>query len=123
MGRRSDGGGRPPHIAPTTDADVASLRNTPDRTGERRYLAALPEDAVAIIEPLDLGPPRGGRARKGRWRLRFRPRTPPFLDPLTGWTGGQDTLTQIDLQFPSREAAERYCLRVALPFEVRGGDA
>lgn len=84
-----------------------------------RYASALPADARAIIEPDPLDGRSGGRARAGLWRLRLRERRPPFADPLTGWTGGCDPLAHLILRFPSREAAERYCRRYGLPFEVR----
>lgn len=83
-----------------------------------RNQSCLPEDAVAIIEPDPLsGHP--GRARRHRWRIRFRARSRPFADPLTGWTGGTDPLANLVLDFPTREAAERYCRRLALAFESR----
>jgi hypothetical protein len=85
----------------------------------RRHATALPADAFAIIEPDPLGSGFGGRAREGRWRLRFRERYRQFADPLTGWTGGCDPLAHLTLDFPSRATAEGYCLRQGLPFEVR----
>jgi hypothetical protein len=58
----------------------------------RRYLTSLPDDARAIIEPYPSASNhgRGGRAHKNEWRLRFEPRKRPFVDWLTGWTGGED---------------------------------
>ncbi|MHA0327344.1 NADH dehydrogenase ubiquinone Fe-S protein 4 [Sphingomonas melonis] len=86
----------------------------------RRYLTSLPDDARAIIEPYPSASNhgRGGRAHKNEWRLRFEPRKRPFVDWLTGWTGGEDPLLQIDLRFDSRDAAVRYCERIDLPYEV-----
>jgi hypothetical protein len=60
-----------------------------------------------------------GRAGTNRWRLEFERRTPPFVDPLTGWTGGSDPLANLSLIFPSRSAAIGYCERNGLRFEVR----
>jgi hypothetical protein len=80
----------------------------------------LPCDALAIIEPVPMRVNQAGRAREGTWRLRFAERWRPRIDPLTGWTGGGDPLAQIELRFPDREAAERYCRRENVPFEVRG---
>jgi hypothetical protein len=38
-----------------------------------------------------------GKSRAGEWVLRFERRTPPFVEPLVGWTGGEDTLaSQVD---------------------------
>lgn len=92
----------------------------PIDTEWKRHASALPADAFAIIEPDPIGARSGGRAREHRWRLRFRERSRPFVDPLTGWTGGCDPLAQFSLQFPSRESAMRYCRRLGLPFEIRG---
>jgi hypothetical protein len=52
--------------------------------------------------------------------VRFAPRVPPFVDPLTGWTGGCDPLAQIELRFADRASAERYCRREHLRFTVQG---
>ena len=61
-----------------------------------------------------------GRARTKRWLLRFDRRTPPFIEPLMGWTGGDDTLTQIALSFPSAESAVAYARRRGLAYVVDG---
>ncbi len=82
--------------------------------------SALPPDARAIVEPVPIATNQGGRARRGQWRVRFAPRVPPFVDPLTGWTGGRDPLAQVELHFADREAAERYCRREHLRFTVQG---
>lgn len=82
--------------------------------------SALPPDALAIVEPVPVAINQGGRRQRGKWRLRFAARARPFVDPLTGWTGGCDPLAHLELRFPSREAAELYCRRQQLRFEVRG---
>jgi hypothetical protein len=78
--------------------------------------SAFPPDAVAIIEPMPIATNEGGRARRGQWRVRFEPRCPPFVDPLTGWTGGRDPLAHVELRFHDRDAAERYCRSGGLLF-------
>ncbi len=84
------------------------------------WSSALPPYARAIIEPVAIATNQGGRAHRDQWRLRFAPRSLPFVDPLTGWTGGCDPLAHVVLRFPSLEAAELYCRLQQLPFEVRG---
>jgi hypothetical protein len=86
----------------------ASTANDNRRTGPS-HASALPPNAVAIIEPVPVAVNQAGRAVTGAWRLRFAERWRPRVDPLTGWTGGGDPLAQIELRFPDREAAERYC--------------
>ena len=49
----------------------------------------------------------------------FEPRSRPFIDPLMGWTGSTDTLRQLKLRFPTREAAIDYARRQGLRYEVR----
>jgi hypothetical protein len=80
---------------------------------------ALPPDAEAVIEPVPVGTNQSGRARADEWRLWFKPRHAPTVDPLTGWTGGVDPLAHVTLRFPSREAAERFCTRQGIKFEAR----
>lgn len=93
-------------------------RNSPDDSWWLRHLSSLPEDSVAIIEPVDDASGHAGRARPGEWRLRFDPRNAPSRDFLTGWTGGEDPLVHLDMRFASRDAAEDYCKRIALRFVV-----
>lgn len=94
-----------------------------NRKSGPRHSSALPSDALAIVEPVPMAVNQAGRARADTWRLRFAERWRPHVDPLTGWTGGGDPLAQIELRFPGREAAERYCRREGVPFELRGSPA
>lgn len=52
------------------------------------------------------------------WRLMFERRTPPFIDALMGYTGGDDTLTQVELEFPTLEAAIAFAERQNLAYAV-----
>ena len=52
-----------------------------------------------------------GRALKDEWVLEFESRTPRRPDPLTGWSGGADTQNQVQLVFPTLEAAKAYAER------------
>ena len=80
--------------------------------------AAFPNDARAIVEPVPRAVNQGGRAHRGTWRVCFRPRYAPRVDPLTGWLGGGDPLATIDLRFPDRTSAIGYCERQRLPFDL-----
>jgi hypothetical protein len=84
------------------------------------FASALPSDALAIVEPVPVATNQSGRAQRGKWRLRFVERARPFVDPLTGWTGGCDPLAHVELRFPSLSAAELYCHGQEPRFEVRG---
>lgn len=85
--------------------------------------STLPVDARAIVEPVPIATNQGGRARRGRWRVRFHRRWGPSADPFTGWTGGGDPLDTIELRFPDRMSAEAYCRRQGLIFTSHGEPA
>lgn len=69
-----------------------------------------------IYQP-DKNAMQSGKA-KDAWLFEFIPETPFFIDSLMGWVGMNDTLREIRLSFPSREAAEAYAKRENIPFEV-----
>ncbi len=54
---------------------------------------------------------QAGRADSGHWLLEFEPRSAPFIEPLMGWTGSDDTLRQVRLKFPTREQAVAFAAR------------
>jgi len=60
-----------------------------------------------------------GRARADEWVLRFERETPPFIEPLMGWTAGDDPLAQVELTFETRAAALAYAERQGLEVEVQ----
>jgi hypothetical protein len=59
-----------------------------------------------------------GRAWTKRWLLEFEPQSPPFIEPLMGWTGSTDPLAHMRLTFPSREAAIVFAKRQGWDYEV-----
>jgi hypothetical protein len=90
-------------------------------TGEfhRRTPTSFPADAEAVIYRPAKSAMTSGRAGLRCWILEFKPRSPLFIEPLMGWTGGTDPLAQVRLSFPSREAAKAYAWRQGLRFTVR----
>jgi hypothetical protein len=80
---------------------------------------AFPADARAVIHCPAPSVMSSGRWRVGEWVLEFERRSPLFIEPLMGWTGSADTLSQVRLRFPSREAAIAYAHRQGLRYEVR----
>ena len=52
--------------------------------------------------------------------LIFERRTPPFVEPLMGYCGGNNTLAQVQLSFPTLDAAIRYAQSQGLSFVVQG---
>lgn len=59
-----------------------------------------------------------GRAKARYWILEMEPTTAKSIDPLCGWSGSGDTSLQVQLKFPSREAAIAYAKRNGLDATV-----
>ncbi|TGS71498.1 proton-conducting membrane transporter [Mesorhizobium sp. M3A.F.Ca.ET.201.01.1.1] len=57
------------------------------------------------------------------WRLVFERRGPPVIEPLMGYCGGGDTLTQVQLDFPSVDAAVDFAENQGLDYVIRTGPA
>ncbi|CAH2401030.1 NADH dehydrogenase ubiquinone Fe-S protein 4 [Mesorhizobium ventifaucium] len=53
----------------------------------------------------------------------FERRTAPVIEPLMGYTAGGDTLTQVELDFPTLQAAIDYAERQGLAYVVHGNSA
>ena len=51
---------------------------------------------------------QSGKARADEWVLQFESHRPHVPDPLTGWSGGADTQSQVTIGFPTLEAAKAY---------------
>jgi len=79
-----------------------------------------PDGAEAVIARRKRPVWTSGKPRTGEWVLRFERRTPPFIEPLMGWTGGDDTLAQVELTFGSRDEAIAYAEREGLSYRVAG---
>lgn len=62
---------------------------------------------------------QSGRAKTGKWRLEFEPRSPKRVDSLMGWTGSADMNGQVSLLFETQEAAVAYCHRRGIPYRVQ----
>lgn len=54
---------------------------------------------------------QASRALKDEWVLEFESKSPRRPDPLTGWSGGADTQNQVQILFPTLEAAQAYAER------------
>jgi hypothetical protein len=82
--------------------------------------SSVPPDAVALIRRPTRSVMTSGKARARQWILTFERRTPPFIEPLMGWTGGDDTLAQVELSFPTRAAAIAFAEREGLTYRLQG---
>jgi hypothetical protein len=82
--------------------------------------SAFPPDAVAVIYRPARSVMTSGLANTRRWKLRFERHSAPFIESLMGWSGGDDILSQVELTFPSIEAAIAYARRQGFEFVVHG---
>jgi hypothetical protein len=80
----------------------------------------FPKNAHAVIYRPARSAMTSGKARTREWKLRFDRRTPPVIESLMGWTAADDTLPQVELSFPSAEAAIAYARRQGLQYTVQG---
>lgn len=48
---------------------------------------------------------QSGRGKVGDWVLEYEPATPRRPEPMMGWTSSGDTLNQVRMKFPTKEAA------------------
>lgn len=99
-----------PQASPSNDN-----RRTPLSIGR----LVFPGDAVARIYKPSRAVTSSGRARTKCWRLVFERRTAPVIEPLMGYTGGNDTLAQVELSFPTLESAIRYAEQQGLTYVVQ----
>ncbi len=95
-------------------------RDGAPRTAPTR--SVFPDDALAVIYKPARSAMTSGKARTRDWKLRFEPRSRPLIEPLMGWTGCDDTLSQIELTFPSAGAAVAYARRQGLRYILQGAD-
>ena len=54
---------------------------------------------------------QSGMARTHQWVLEFMPAEPRKADPLIGWAGSGDTQVQVELTFPTLDAARAYAAK------------
>lgn len=89
-------------------------------TCQTPFMSSFPADAVAVIYRPARSAMTSGLANTRRWKPRFERRSAPFIEPLMGWTGGDDTLAQVGLTFQSADEAVAYARRQGLKFVVHG---
>jgi hypothetical protein len=80
----------------------------------------VPEDAVAVIRRPTRSVMTSGTRRTRRWTLGFERRAAPFIEPLMGWTAGDDPMTQVELSFPTLDGAVGFADRQGLTYRVEG---
>jgi hypothetical protein len=61
---------------------------------------------------------QSGTARTKSWILEYDPQMPRCIEPLMGWTGSSDMLSQVRLRFESEDAAIAYAKRHGLAYRL-----
>lgn len=61
---------------------------------------------------------QSGKAGMKKWVLEFTPESPYFVEPLMGWTGMRDTTREVQLSFPTKDAAIAYAKQNGLAYEL-----
>ena len=59
---------------------------------------------------------QSGTAKKDKWILEFITKD-PTKNPLMGWESSSDTLTELKLEFSSKELAINYAKKKKIDFE------
>ena len=60
---------------------------------------------------------QSGTGKGNKWILEFITKD-PTKNPLMGWESSSDTLTELKLEFPSKELAINYAKKKKIDFEV-----
>ena len=60
---------------------------------------------------------QSGLNKTGKWFLEFETNN-PTKNPLMGWESSNDTLTEIKLEFSSKESAIDYAKKKKIDFEI-----
>jgi len=71
----------------------------------------------AIIYIPNKNPMQSGLAKNDKWILKFISQN-PTKNPLMGWESSSDTLTELKLEFPSKELAINYEKKKKIDFEL-----
>ena len=60
---------------------------------------------------------QSGRGKLKKWVLEFETKD-PSINPLMGWESSSDTLTELKLEFSSKELAINYAKKKKIDYEV-----
>ncbi len=60
---------------------------------------------------------QSGTAKNNKWILEFITKD-PTKNPLMGWESSSDTLTELKLEFPSKELAINYAKKKKIDFDL-----
>ena len=72
----------------------------------------------ALIYQPDANAMQSGRAKSNIWILEFESHSHRTIDALTGWTGSDDTDSQVKMKFDTCARAERYAKQHGIEYTV-----
>ena len=87
---------------------LARAREACQRIEEARLRARIFMPAKTAMQ--------SGKARTKAWVLEYEPAGPRTIDALMGWTSSADMLSQVQLEFDSREEAIAYAEKHGIAF-------
>jgi len=61
---------------------------------------------------------QSGRSKFNKWVLKFSDKKNQLKDTMMGWNGGSSTISQIELNFSSKEEAVNYAKKNGIDYEV-----
>ena len=61
---------------------------------------------------------QSGRANTKQWVLEYEPASPTRPDPLMGWAGNEDMLSQVQLEFGTKEQAVAYAREKGIDYQL-----
>ena len=71
----------------------------------------------ALIYIPNKSPMQSGTAKNNKWILEFKTKN-PTKNPLMGWESSSDTLTELKLEFSSKDLAINYAKKKKINFEL-----
>ena len=71
----------------------------------------------AIIYIPNRNPMQSGMGKTSKWILEFKTKD-PTKNPLMGWESSSDTLSELKLEFSSKELAINYAKNKKIDFEI-----
>ena len=71
----------------------------------------------AIIYIPNRNPMQSGMGKTNKWILEFKTKN-PTKNPLMGWESSSDTLSELKLEFSSKELAINYAKKKKIDFEI-----
>jgi hypothetical protein len=72
----------------------------------------------ALIYQPDANVMQSGSANSSIWILEFEKHSKRTIDALTGWTGSDDTSSQVTMKFATCKEAERYAKRHDIKYTI-----